>query len=69
MNERDCMNGVEHSIAEVDDEIRTLIPMTKRKMNRGEVWGQIDNLLDHRNLLVEMLGELTIDHYERLMTE
>lgn len=69
MNTRDCMNGVEHSIAEVDDELRRLSPLMKRKMYRGEVLNQIDELLDQRNLLVEMLGELTIEHYEEMMTE
>lgn len=69
MNSRDCMNGVEHSIAEIEQAIIEATPATKRKMYRGEAWAAIDELLDQRNLLVSMLGELTIDHYEEMMTE
>lgn len=69
MNERDCMNGVEHSIAEIDQALIEATPATKRKMYRGEAWAAIDELLDQRNLLTQMLGELTIDHYERMMQE
>lgn len=67
MNSKDCMNGVEHSIAEIDQALIEAIPATRRNMYRGEAWKAIDELLDQRNLLVEMLGELTIDHYEEMM--
>lgn len=69
MNSRDCMNGVEHSIAEVDERLRELAPQYSRNMYREVVRNEVDALLDQRNLLVSMLGELTIDHYEEMMTE
>lgn len=65
----ECMNGVEHAIAEIDDEIRSHIPELKRRACTPRVMAEVDNLLDHRNLLVEMLGELSMDYYEELMTE
>lgn len=69
MNSRDCMNGVKHSLLEVDERLRELAPQYLRGMHREVVRNEVDTLLDQRNLLVEMLGELTIDYYEEMMTE
>lgn len=68
MNNQDCMNGVQHSIAEVDERLRELSPHINREYHREIISNEVDELLDKRNLLVDMLGELSLDHYEEMMT-
>jgi len=61
------MDGITYSIQEIDQAIIEATPATQRKMYRGEAWTVVDGLLDQRNELTNILGELVIDHYEEMM--
>jgi len=65
----ETMDGITHSIQEIDMQIAEISPQLRRKMYRGQVWEQIDELLDTRNDLTSVLGELVLDDMERMMTE
>jgi len=65
----ETMDGITHSIQEIDMQIAEISPQLRRKMYRGQVWEQIDELLDTRNDLKSILGELVLDDMERMMTE
>lgn len=67
MNDRDVMNGLQHSISGIDQEIIRATPATRRHMYRGEAWAVIDELLDRRNELTSMMSELIMDEYTELM--
>ena len=68
-NKKNRFVGIKE-VQEIDDEIRSHIPEIRRRVNnRCMVELGIDELLDTRNDLTSILGELMIDEYERLMTE
>lgn len=64
MNNQDIINGLQHSISEIDYEIRMATPATRRNMYRGEAWAVIDGLLDRRNELSRMIGEMAMEEVE-----
>lgn len=68
MEQGETVDGITHSIQEIDMAIAGLSPQLRRKMYRGQVWEQIDELLDTRNDLKSILGELALDEMERMMT-
>jgi hypothetical protein len=65
----ESIDGIQYAVHEIDQELTSLIPRMRTNYYRGEVLRQIDELLDQRNDLTSILGELMIDEYERLMTE
>ena len=69
MEHEESVDGITHSIQEIDMAIAELSPQLRRKMYRGQVWEQIDELLDTRNDLTAVLGELALDEMERMMQE
>jgi len=60
MNNQDCMNGLEHSLLEIDQGLAEQIPHMNRKMHREVITQAIDELLDRRILVTEMMAELVI---------
>jgi hypothetical protein len=70
LNIHETVDGITYAVNEIDDEIRSHIPEIRRRVNnRCMVELGIDELLDTRNDLTSILGELMIDEYERMMTE
>jgi hypothetical protein len=70
MEIHETIDGITYAIEEIDSEITTHIPYIKRRSgNRCMVETGVDELLDRRNDLVSILGELVYDDYERMMTE
>jgi hypothetical protein len=69
LNIHETVDGISYAVNEIDDEIRTHIPELKRRKCTPRVMQEVDALLDTRNDLTSILGELMIDEYERLMTE
>lgn len=66
----ETVDGITYAMQEIDDEIRTHIPFLLRRVgNRCMVESGVDDLLDTRNDLKSILGELVLDEYERTMTE
>lgn len=63
------MYDIHEAIDCVDQELAGLMPELKRRRCTPRVMEQADALLDTRNYLVSILGELAFDEYERLMTE
>lgn len=66
----ETVDGITYAIQELDDELRTLIPYLNRRVgNRCMIESGADELLNRRNDLKSILGELAFDEYERMMTE
>ena len=65
----ESVDGISYAINEIDDEIRTHIPELKRRKCTTRVMTEVDELLDVRNDLTSILGELVMDDYERMMSE
>ena len=65
----ETVDGITYAVQEIDDEIRTYIPELKRRKCTPRVMQEVDALLDTRNDLTSILGELMMDEYERMMTE
>lgn len=67
MTPESCRNGIQHSIAEIDEDLTRLIPeyrkYTYAPRADAEV-PQVNELLAYRNMLVEMLGAITINNME-----
>ena len=63
----ELVDGIQYAIQEIDNEIRTHIPYLKRHCTTPRVMGEVDALLDTRNDLVSILGELAFDEYEEMM--
>ena len=70
MEINETVDGITYAIQEIDNEIRSHIPYIKRRTgNRCMVEMGIDELLDTRNDLTSILGELAFDDYERMISE
>lgn len=67
MDSRDCLNGLEKSLFEIDQEIIRATPHPNRKLYRKEAWEEVDQLLDQRNLITRMMSELALDQYVEMM--
>lgn len=67
MNNQDCINGCQHSIAEIDERLRELAPQYNRQIHREVIRREVDELLDQRNLVTRMMSELIMDEYVELM--
>jgi hypothetical protein len=69
MELHESVDGITFAVQEIDDELRSHIPEIRRRVNnRCMVELGIDELLDMRNDLTSILGELVMDDYERMMT-
>ena len=64
MELHETVDGITYAVQEIDDEIRTHIPELKRRKCTPRVMEQVDALLDIRNDLTSILGELVMDDYE-----
>jgi hypothetical protein len=67
MEREETIDGMAFAIQEVDMELSALAPQMRRKIHREIIMGQINDLLDTRNELSGILGELAFNEYERLM--
>ena len=65
----EAVDGMEYALWEVDQELTAFIPALKRRSCTPRVMEETDALLDTRNYLVSILGELAFDDYERMMQE
>lgn len=65
----EAVDGMTYALWEVDQELTSLIPELKRRKCTVRVMEEADRLLDTRNYLTSILGELIMDDYERMMTE
>ena len=65
----EAVDGMEYAIWEVDQELTSLIPELKRRKCTPTVMEEADKLLDIRNYLTDIMGELAFDEYERMMTD
>lgn len=63
----ESIDGITYAIQEIDDELRHQIPYIKRHECTPRVMSEVDALLDTRNDLVSILGELAFDEYEEMM--
>ena len=61
----EAVDGIQFAIQEIDEEIRTHIRELKRRNCTPRVMEEVDTLLDYRNELSEIIGELSIQgvHY------
>ena len=55
------VNGLEFSLEEIDEELRSLIPDLRRRSCTPRVMAEVDSLLDQRNELTYLMGELAIE--------
>jgi hypothetical protein len=69
MEINETVGGISYAIQEIDEELTGLIPNLKRRKCTPRVMEEADALLDMRNDLTSILGELAFDEYERMMTE
>jgi hypothetical protein len=69
MEINETVDGIQYAIQEIDNELTTHIPELKRRSCTPRVMSEVDALLDTRNDLTSILGELAFDEYERMMTE
>lgn len=67
LSHEESVDGIQYAIEEIDDELRSHIPELKRRQCTPRVMAEVDALLDTRNDLVSVLGELAFDEYEELM--
>jgi hypothetical protein len=67
MEQTEAVDGINFSIQEIDMELCALVPQMNRKIHREVITGQIDDLLDKRNELSGILGQLAFNEYEGLM--
>lgn len=65
----EAVDGMTYALYEVDQELTSLIPELKRRRCTVRVMEEADALLDTRNYLTSILGELIMDDYERMMQE
>ena len=63
----EAVDGMEYAIWEVDQELTNLIPYLKRRKCTPRVMAEADALLDTRNYLIDIMGEIVLDDYERMM--
>ena len=63
----EAVDGMEYAIWEVDQELTNLMPELGRRACTARVMEEADRLLDIRNHLVSIMGEIVIDDYERMM--
>lgn len=64
----ESVDGITYAVQEIDDEMTTHIAYLKRHIgNRCMVDSGVDALLDTRNDLTSILGELVLDDYTELM--
>lgn len=68
LERHETLDGLTYAVKEIDDEITTHIPELKKRKCTPRVMQEIDALLDIRNDLTSILGELAFDDYERMMT-
>ena len=61
MELHESVDGITYAVQEIDDEIRTHIPELKRRACTPRVMAEVDMLLDTRNDLVNVLGELAFE--------
>lgn len=54
MDVNSCMNGIQHSLAEIDQELIRHIPELRRRQCTPRVMAEVDALLDQRNLIRDM---------------
>lgn len=64
----EAVDGMEYALWEVDQEIASHIPELKKRKCTPRVMEEVDALLDTRNYLIDIMGEIVIDEYERMMT-
>jgi hypothetical protein len=69
MEINETVDGITYAIQELDQDLTNLIPNLRRRKCTPRVMQEVDALLDTRNDLTSMLGELAFDEYERMMTE
>tara|TARA_R110000782_G_scaffold187656_1_gene277790 strand:- start:1197 stop:1409 length:213 start_codon:yes stop_codon:yes gene_type:complete len=67
MEHAETLDGMNFAIQEVDMELCALGPQMNRKIHREVIMEQINELLDTRNELSAILGELAFNEYEGLM--
>lgn len=67
MEINETVDGITYAIEQIDDEIRSHIPFLKRHACTPRIMAEVDELLDTRNDLVSILGELAFDEYEEMM--
>jgi hypothetical protein len=67
MNEQDAVNGLQHSLIEIDMQLARYSPQMRRHMFMDVVMGEVNELLDQRNVITGMIGELALDDYKDLM--
>ena len=65
----EAVDGMEYAIWEVDQELNSHIPYLKRHKCTPRVMEEVDRLLDIRNYLIDIMSEIAIDEYERMMSE
>ncbi len=58
---REVLDGISYAIYEIDQELTSHIPELKRRSCTPRVMAEVDALLDTRNDLTFMLGELSVD--------
>jgi hypothetical protein len=63
----ESVDGIQYAINEIDRELCAQIPYLKRHYCTPRVMEETDRLLDIRNDLVSILGELAFDDYEEMM--
>lgn len=67
LSPEESVDGITYAIQEIDDELRSHIPELKRRACTPRVMAEVNELLDTRNELKRILGELAFDEYEELM--
>lgn len=65
----EAVDGVEYAIWEIDQELISLIPELGRRACTPRVMEEADRLLDIRNYLLDIMNEIMMDDYERMMIE
>jgi len=63
----ESIDGITYAVQEIDQEITSHIPELKKRKTTTRVMAEVDALLDMRNDLTSVLGELVLDDYERMM--
>lgn len=64
--QHEAVDGIQFAIQEIDAEITTHIPHLSRRKCTPRVMAEVDALLDTRNELSGIIGELTIQEMEQM---
>ena len=67
MEVTEAVDGITYAIQEVDQELTSLIPELKRRKCTPRVMQEVDALLDTRNDLSAVLGDMAIQEMERTL--